>query len=200
MHFLLFRYNERYYGPTEAQWIKLFRRSLDNSTASDTQLVVADMCCNEGWKIAELMATDPELNASAAAIGAHYPASNRQSKGTLFISPQVDNTSNLPTEAALKLGKPLWASEDWVFGDTNAPVNSNHFVNVTTGEWAGATVLASQLNGNYVYGSMTATNIWNAMYVALCAPFLLHVHTFSTPSMHCVLLFQPHLFFQTYIH
>ena len=55
-------------------------------------------------------------------------------------------------------------SQDWVFGNTYAPVNTNHTAATTTGGWAGATVLASQLNGNYIFGTMTATNIWNAVY------------------------------------
>lgn len=69
--------------------------------------VAADMCCNEGWKIAKLMAADSELNASMAAIGAHYPATSQQVPALYH----VDNTSNMPTEAALQLGTPLWASE-----------------------------------------------------------------------------------------
>lgn len=175
------------------------------------------MCCSEGWKIANLMTADAALNASVAAIGAHYPATSKQVLA-LF---HVDSTSNMPTEAALQLGTPLWASEarmlyavvplltnsmvplyaqpvcrvvamgtfaerravwlhadlhlnvflhdtlgsqDWVFGNTYAPVNTNHTAATTTGGWAGATVLASQLNGNYIFGTMTATNIWNAVY------------------------------------
>eukprot|EP00729_Bicosta_minor_P002154 gene2154-18151_t len=160
-------YNERYYGPTEARWIKQFRKELDNSTVSDTKLVAADMCCNEGWKIAKLMAADSELNASMAAIGAHYPATSQQVPALYH----VDNTSNMPTEAALQLGTPLWASEDWVFGKTYAPVNAHRIASTTTGGWAGATVLASQLNGNYVFGTMTATNIWNALYGMYDAEF-----------------------------
>ena len=159
-------YNERYYGKTEGRWIKLFRKALDNSTAHGTQIVAADMCCTESWKIAALMSRDGELNASIAAIGGHYPAQENGGNphGQLFASTGRQAGSNMPTDDALGLGTPLWASEDWVFGHTLAPVNGDRLVNTTRGDWAGATVLASQLNGNYVHGRMTATNIWNAMY------------------------------------
>jgi galactosylceramidase len=72
-------------------WIKLLRRTLDQSEMRDVKIVAADEI--NSWNIVELMKRDPELAQGIDVVGAHYPK---------FRS----------TPAARECGKPIWCSED----------------------------------------------------------------------------------------
>ncbi len=83
-------WNEREY---DAEWIKLFRKTLDRAGLSGVGIVAADLIQGNKWDLAEKIGNDPALKASIHAIGAHYP-----------------NFKTTP--AAQSCGLPLWSSED----------------------------------------------------------------------------------------
>lgn len=112
-------FNEHNYNTT---YIKILRKMLDSRGFSNTKIIGTD----DNWQIVPDLLKDGSLAAVVYAIGAHYP-------GTMS-----------PSDAK-KLGKPLWASEDYsTFNDE-----------VGGGCWA------RTLNQNYVNGLLTSTIAWN---------------------------------------
>ncbi len=77
----------------DSHWIKMLRRTLDQSGLQQVGIVAADDYDRDGWKIIEEMQSDPELRAAVARVGVHY----RNAK-----SPPAAQTN----------GCPLWSSED----------------------------------------------------------------------------------------
>jgi hypothetical protein len=118
-----------------------------------TRIVCCDEYAGQGpgqWSIADAMLKDPELAASIAVIGAHYP----------LVDGKVTTT-----DEARKTGKPLWSSEDQP-NSGGGPFTSR--------DWrAGGRILAHLYNQNYLQGSLTSTEIWSPItsyYDNLAAP------------------------------
>ncbi|XP_064601368.1 galactocerebrosidase-like [Liolophura sinensis] len=124
-------WNERNYSST---YIKILRKMMDSRGLEHIRICAPDQ---HGWDIAENLVTDAQLEAAVDFIGTHYPAS-------------------LSDQAAVNIGKQLWASEDHGFaGLASSPQGACR---------------ARMLNLNYVNGLMTATISWNLIssyYVGL---------------------------------
>ena len=88
-----------------------------------------------GWDICDSAMQDKDLFDAMYAAGSHYPFSYKMGPA--------------PKEFQNTL-KPMWASECWDLG--------------VVGDWNGAGKLAQMLNGNYLWGNMTASIIWNLIY------------------------------------
>lgn len=82
------------------------------------------------WSVADALAANSTLNASVGIVGVHYP----------FAS------GRFPDSTARSLGKRLWASEEWDLGKVD--------------DFDGAMRLAQTINGNFIYGDITATIVW----------------------------------------
>ncbi|XP_046334225.2 galactocerebrosidase-like isoform X1 [Haliotis rufescens] len=116
-------WNERYYNATYVKsLIQTLRKVLDVNNLGHVSVAAADGT----WDIADGMLEDADLAAAVTYIGAHYP-------------------STVTTDAALKTGKQLWASEDY------STFNDN----------SGGGCWARIINQNYVNGHMTSTIAWN---------------------------------------
>ena len=124
---------------------------------SEQHLATKIVCCDEypgsgagEWSIADEMLKDPELADEIAVIGVHYP----RVKGKITT-----------TDAARKIGKPLWSSEDQPNGGGGPFVSR---------DWpVGGRILAHLYNQNYLEGSLTSTEIWSPItsyYDILAAP------------------------------
>lgn len=103
-------------------WIKTLRKTLDKNGLQDVKLVAADDPGDVEWKIVKDMLADPELNKAVDVAAVHY----------------VPYTT---TDAAKKLGKPLWCSEAAIYGEP----------------WGRAKNLVRMYNRNYIIGRMTKT-------------------------------------------
>jgi len=118
-------------------WIKRLGAALQ---PLGTKLVAADHV--DHWTIVDQMMVDPGLARAIDVVGVHYPG-YVEYLGSNF-SPKHPPTY-ASSENARRLTKhPLWASED-------GPIR---------GDWFGAQELAKMLNGNYIAGRMTKTEIW----------------------------------------
>jgi hypothetical protein len=130
-------WNERPYDPA---YVKLLHRTLLKQGIS-TQIV----CCDDyhrdkQFEIIAAMEKDPELAASIAAVGVHYPRATA-----------IDQYSTTPQVKAS--GKTLWSSEDQPNGGGGPFVSRN---------WkAGGRILAQVYNRNYLQGAFTKTEIWS---------------------------------------
>ncbi|KAG9268908.1 galactocerebrosidase-like [Astyanax mexicanus] len=113
-------WNERNF---DIKYIKLLRYTLDKAGLERVRIIASD---NLWEPITLSVLGDEELREAVDVLGAHYPG-----------------TTSVP--AAVKMGKQLWASEDYsTFNDE-----------VGGGCWARI------LNQNYVNGLMSATISWN---------------------------------------
>ncbi len=130
-------WNERPYDPA---YVKLLHRTLLKQGIA-TQIV----CCDDyhrdkQFEVIAAMERDPELAASLAAVGVHYPRATA-----------VDQYSTTPQVRAS--GKKLWSSEDQPNGG-GGPFISR--------DWqAGGRILAQVYNRNYLQGAFTKTEIWS---------------------------------------
>jgi Glycosyl hydrolase family 59 len=130
-------WNERPYDPA---YVKLLHRTLLKQGIS-TQIV----CCDDyhrdkQFEVIAAMEKDPELAASVAAVGVHYPRATT-----------IDQYSTTPQVKAS--GKKLWSSEDQPNGGGGPFVSR---------DWkAGGRILAQVYNRNYLEGSLTKTEIWS---------------------------------------
>jgi hypothetical protein len=130
-------WNERPYDPA---YVKLLHRTLLKQGIS-AQIV----CCDEyhrdkQFEVIGAMEKDPELAASVAVIGVHYPRATA-----------IDQYSTTPQDKAS--GKRLWSSEDQPNGGGGPFVSRN---------WnAGGRILAQVYNRNYLQGAFTKTQIWS---------------------------------------
>jgi O-glycosyl hydrolase len=136
----------------DATYIKDLHTAL-NRHGLDTKIVCCDMWPGEGlgqWSIIEAMHADAAVNAAVAVVGVHYPWVNGKTT---------------TSEAAKKLGKPLWSSEDQP-NSGGGPILSR--------DWdQGGKILARQYNRNYLEGHFTKTEIWSPItsyYDILAAP------------------------------
>ncbi len=77
--------------PYNTGWIKKYRKMLDQNGLEQVQIIAADQCCNDQWKIAEDMALDTELFQSIGIVGDHYPEGNKN-----YGSPQKLQDWNIP--------------------------------------------------------------------------------------------------------
>jgi hypothetical protein len=130
-------WNERPYDPA---YVKLLHRKLLEQGLS-TQIV----CCDDyhrdkQFEVIAAMEKDPELAASVATVGVHYPRATA-----------IDEYSTTPQDRAS--GKRLWSSED----QPNA--GGGPFV---SRDWKpGGRILAQVYNRNYLQGAFTKTEIWS---------------------------------------
>jgi len=111
-------------GPDWVAYVKLLRRTLNKYGLQDVKIVVGEQVSI--WEVVQLVHDDPELRDAVHAIGVHYPG---------WLSP----------DAAKKIGKPIWDSEDGPW----------------RGDWEGACSLAKIYNRNYISGRMTSTQNWS---------------------------------------
>ncbi|HEY5003240.1 MAG TPA: hypothetical protein VII61_08815 [Ktedonobacteraceae bacterium] len=105
-------------------WYEKLKAAI-KSHGFSTKVVASD---EAGWNVVTDMTSDATFNSSIDIVGSHYPVT----------------TARIPPAAALKLGKPLWASESG-----------------SQGYDKGAGALAHNLNRNYVAGKMTADINWS---------------------------------------
>ncbi|MFL6354187.1 MAG: galactosylceramidase [Bryobacteraceae bacterium] len=130
-------WNERPYDPA---YVKLLHRTLLTRGIS-TQIV----CCDDyhrdkQFEVIAAMERDPELAASVAAVGVHYPRATA-----------IDQYSTTPQAKAI--GKTLWSSEDQPNGGGGPFVSR---------DWkAGGRILVQVYNRNYLQGAFTNTQIWS---------------------------------------
>ena len=130
-------WNERPYDPA---YVKLLHRTLLQQGMA-TQIV----CCDDyhrdkQFEVIAAMDKDPELAASVAAVGVHYPRATA-----------IDNYSTTPQVKAS--GKKLWSSEDQPNGGGGPFVSR---------DWQeGGRILAQVYNRNYLQGAFTKTEIWS---------------------------------------
>lgn len=130
-------WNERPYDPA---YVKLLHGVLLKQGLS-TQIV----CCDDyhrdkQFEVIAAMQKDPELAASVAAVGVHYPRATA-----------IDQYSTTPQAKAS--GKRLWSSEDQPNAGGGPFVSRN---------WnAGGRILAQVYSRNYLQGAFTKTEIWS---------------------------------------
>lgn len=133
----------------DAEYVKTLRRVLDQHRLN-TKVVCCDETPGNQWGILDAMKNDPALNAAVAVVTVHYPRVN----GKVTTPP-----------AALKIGNPLWSSED-------QPASSGGYIH--SRDWrVGGRELAQLYNDNYLKGGFTATEIWSPItsyYDILGAP------------------------------
>ncbi|AUG75496.1 galactosylceramidase [Kitasatospora sp. MMS16-BH015] len=118
-------WNERGYDKT---WYENLKSALNSHGYSGIKVVAAD----DGWGVADAMATDPAFRNAVDIVGVHYPC------GYLGAYTSCPSTAN-----AQSLGKPLWASEN---GSQDADT--------------GATAVARAVNRDYLDGRMTSYLNW----------------------------------------
>lgn len=142
-------WNEKVY---DLAYLKDLHRQLAEDHLS-TKIVCCDEYSGQGagqWAIADAMLKDPEIVRDVDAIGVHYPK----------VHGRITTT-----DAARRIGKPLWSSEDQP-NSGSGPFLSR--------DWAvGGRILAHLYNENYLEGSLTATEIWSPVtsyYDILAAP------------------------------
>ncbi len=139
-------WNER---PYDTGYVKRLRKTL-LAYHLNTSVVCCDLYTQEHpWTIADKLQGDPLLQKAVDVIGVH--------------SPNVIQGKTV-TEAALKSGKPLWASEDEFFYYTRG-------LSKKWSPWAES--LAMLYNLNYIRDRITATEIWSPVtsyYDNLAAP------------------------------
>ncbi|MDR3109343.1 MAG: hypothetical protein LBU65_06615, partial [Planctomycetaceae bacterium] len=123
-------WNERMY---DAEYIKRFRKKLDQESLSHIQIVAADL---DGWgnrnvwQIGDAMLQDQDLMASVNVIGDHYIE-----RAAAYKSP----------ERLQQIEIPLWNSEGGPW----------------RGDWKGFAELAKLYNRDYIEGKMTKTITWS---------------------------------------
>ncbi len=130
-------WNERPYDPA---YVKLLHRTLLGQGISSKIVCCDDYHRDKQFEVIRAMQQDPELAASVAAIGVHYPWSG---------GPQGYST----TQADKASGKILWSSED------QPNPGGGPFV---SRDWKqGGRILAELYNRNYLDGAFTKTEIWS---------------------------------------
>lgn len=140
-------WNERLYEP---DYVKLLKETLLKNHLS-TRIVCCDLTPHEHqWTtVTNDMSKDPAFRNAVSVIGVH--------------APNVIKGATVP-EAALKSGKPLWASEDEFF----------YYTRGLSRKWSPyAESLAMLYNLNYIRDRITATEIWSPVtsyYDILAAP------------------------------
>ncbi|GHT13011.1 galactosylceramidase [Planctomycetales bacterium] len=129
-------WNERMY---DAEYIKKFRKKLDQESLSHIQIVAADLDRKESdkidryvWKIENDILQDKDLMASVNVIGDHYIER--------YASPPYTSPEKLQ-----QIGIPLWNSEGGPW----------------RGDWIGFAELAKLYNLDYIEGKMTKTITWS---------------------------------------
>ncbi|MBO1413440.1 ricin-type beta-trefoil lectin domain protein [Streptomyces sp. FH025] len=118
-------WNERGF---DKSWYENLKSTLVARGYGTTKVVAAD----DGWNVADAMATDPAFKNAVDIVGVHYPCGYMSS---------FTNCPSTPTAQAL--GKPLWASEN---GSEDAD--------------AGAPAVARGINRGYLDGKMTSFINW----------------------------------------
>ncbi len=141
VHHLDIRYtgiwNERPYDPA---YVKLLHRTLLQQGIAAQIVCCDDYHRDKQFEVIAAMEKDPELAASVAAVGVHYPRATA-----------IDQYSTTPQVRAS--GKKLWSSEDQPNGGGGPFVSR---------DWqAGGRILAQVYNRNYLQGAFTKTEIWS---------------------------------------
>lgn len=140
-------WNER---PYQSGYVKMLKKTLLKNHLS-TKIVCCDLTPHEHpWTtVTDDMSKDPEFKNAVSVIGVH--------------APDVIRGVTAP-EAALKSGKPLWASEDEFF----------YYTRGLPRKWSPkAESLAMLYNLNYIMDRITTTEIWSPVtsyYDILAAP------------------------------
>ncbi len=130
-------WNERPYDPA---YVKLLHRTLLQQGIKSKIVCCDDYHGDKQFEVIGAMEKDPELAASVAAVGVHYPRGNTVTKYT--TTPGVKGS-----------GKILWSSEDQP-NDGGGPILSR--------DWkVGGRRLAQIYNRNYLQGAFTKTEIWS---------------------------------------
>lgn len=130
-------WNERPYDPA---YVKLLHRTLLGQGIQARIVCCDDYHGDKQFEVIGAMQKDPELAASVAAVGVHYPRGNSVTKYTT-------------TPAVKASGKILWSSEDQP-NDGGGPIVSR--------DWkVGGRLLAQIYNRNYLQGAFTKTEIWS---------------------------------------
>lgn len=130
-------WNERPYDPA---YVKLLHRTLLGQGISTKIVCCDDYHRDKQFEVIRAMQKDPELAASVAAVGVHYPWSGGP-----------DGYSTTPQDKAS--GRILWSSEDQP-NPGGGPYVSR--------DWkAGGRILAEVYNRNYLDGAFTKTEIWS---------------------------------------
>jgi hypothetical protein len=149
-----------------AEWIKLYRRTLDAAGLEDVKISAADIV--NGWHIVDDMNKDKELYDAIDVVAIHYPYFNN------FHS----------TDAAKNCGKRLWSGEDgswasnWGSSMTLAGIyNRNYIIGkmVKTVIWAPITSFYNNLPYNDP-GLMRGNKPWSGHY-ELRPAFWVTAHT-----------------------
>ncbi|GAP72981.1 galactocerebrosidase [Candidatus Symbiothrix dinenymphae] len=129
-------WNERIY---DTEYIKRFRKKLDQESLSQVKLVAADSdgkkSWNNGkyvWKIEEDILLDKDLMASVNVVGDHYVER--------YVTPPYTSPEKLQ-----QTGIPLWNNEGGPW----------------RGDWQGFGELAKLYNRDYIEGKMTKTLTWS---------------------------------------
>ncbi|MER5638895.1 ricin-type beta-trefoil lectin domain protein [Kitasatospora sp. NPDC002227] len=118
-------WNERGFDKT---WYENLKSALTSHGYAATKVVAAD----DGWSVADAMATDPAFKQAVDIVGVHYPCG------------YLGSFNSCPSTATAQgLGKPLWASE-------NGSEDAND----------GATSVARAINRDYLDGRMTSYINW----------------------------------------
>ncbi len=130
-------WNERPYAPA---YVKLLHRTLLRQGIQAKIVCCDDYHGDKQFEVIGAMDKDPELAASVAAVGVHYPRGNAIEKYTT-------------TPGVKESGKILWSSEDQP-NDGGGPILSR--------DWkVGGRRLAQIYNRNYLQGAFTKTEIWS---------------------------------------
>lgn len=139
----------------DVEWVKLLKRTLLANGLS-TKIVCCDLVAHPNqWTIIADMQKDPELKKAVDAVGVHY---------TEIDTRNVPHPVKTP-QAALEIGKPLWASED----HPPRPVWRDPREN----EWPRGSQLGKLYNENYIVRRFTKTEPWaiiTSYYDVLRAP------------------------------
>jgi hypothetical protein len=145
-------WNEHDYN---ADWIKLFRQTLNRQGLEKVKIVAAD---GFGWKIANDALKDKELNDAIYAFGSHYieklkvnvnpdPTFNQEIQLNRYYCYNVKNqkTTRSTTTELLSLNKPIRNTEagPWM------------------GNWNGFDYLAKLFNRSYIEDKITNVIVWN---------------------------------------
>jgi O-glycosyl hydrolase len=123
----------------DPDWFVALKRALRERGFHQTKLIAADGWgpdLQTRWKVAEVMAADPEFAAAVDVAAVHYPC------GSQYNGAPYDHCPS--TDQAKALGIPLWSGEQ---GSQKYDI--------------GAGPLAKAINRSYIDGRMTATVNWS---------------------------------------
>lgn len=130
-------WNERPYDP---RYVELLHKTLLKQSIPSLIICCDSYHRDSQFEVITAMLHDPELRASVAAVGVHYPRGKAINKYS--TTPQAKSNS-----------VPLWSSEDQPNVGGGPIVSRNWEV--------GGRILAQVYNRNYLQGGFTKTEIWS---------------------------------------